>query len=165
VPLVVAVLSLSVGVVLCAGVATAAIRMSATTSFSSASEHSFTVPCGVFGMDVTAVGAAGGSGRVLPNDAGGQGASVTAFVPVSPGEQLSIGVGAPGAGTSSRRQTPGGAGGTGGADSGQNAGNIAEGACGGGWGRQQPAEHTSGRRALPEMNGAPDSGLTCGVTF
>jgi len=52
-------------------------------------------------ITVTAIGAAGGSeGETCsPNcDLGGEGASVTATVPVSPGEQLFVGVGGPGAG-------------------------------------------------------------------
>ena len=90
-----------------------------TTTYGSPGSYTFTVPAGVTGITVTAIGAAGGSSAPgLAN--GGEGASITASFAVSPGEQLSVSVGAPGSG---------GAGGTGGGGAG---GAAATGGAGGG---------------------------------
>lgn len=67
----------------------------ATTTFGSPGVYPFAVPPGVRAITVTAVGAAGGAVCEISN--GGDGASVTATVAVSPGDQLYAGVGGPGA--------------------------------------------------------------------
>ncbi len=87
---------LSVVVALAGLVGMTAQDASATTqTFTVAGAHNFVVPAGITSIYVKAVGAAGaGCSRSF----GGSGASVTAVVPVSPGEQLYVGVG--GAGTS-----------------------------------------------------------------
>jgi hypothetical protein len=116
------------------GVAHAATT--ATATFSSPGQYSFSVPPGVTSIAVTAVGGAGGS--CAPDIApaspgpwvGGSGAQVAATVAVSPGERLLVGVGTPGG----RCGVPaGGAGGTGGGGSG-GAGLVAELHGGGGGG-------------------------------
>src|SRR5580658_5960257 len=59
----------------------------------------FVVPDGVTAITVEAIGAAGGAcvnGNIATTN-GGKGASVTATLPVFGGEQLLVGVGAPGA--------------------------------------------------------------------
>ena len=76
--------------------------VTATATFSSPGSYSFTVPAGVMSITVAAIGAAGGAGGGAHagggagGGAGGEGASVTATLAVAPGEQLSVGVGAPG---------------------------------------------------------------------
>ena len=70
-----------------------------TATFSSPGSYLFTVPAGVTSITVTAIGAAGGAGGGGGSGIGGgagEGASVTASVAVVPGEQLFVGVGAPG---------------------------------------------------------------------
>ena len=97
----------------------AASTSTITARYSSPGSYSFDVPAGVAGITVTAIGAAGGSSAPgLAN--GGQGASITASFAVSPGEQLSVSVGAPGSS---------GAGGAGGGGAG---GAAATGGAGGG---------------------------------
>jgi hypothetical protein len=66
----------------------------ATTSYTSPGVYAFTVPAGISSISVTAVGAAGGVGCYNPS--AGEGASVSATLPVAPGELLQVGVGAPG---------------------------------------------------------------------
>jgi hypothetical protein len=63
--------------------------------FASPGDHSYKVPAGVRKITITAVGA--GGGNCTPGH-GGKGASITATVPVSPGETLEVGVGGPGLG-------------------------------------------------------------------
>ena len=71
------------------GAAQASAATTATATFSLAGEYSFTVPAGVSSVSVTAVGAAGGAELYGSCDAvGGDGASVSATLPVSSGEQL-----------------------------------------------------------------------------
>ena len=82
---------LSVVVALAGLVGMTAQDASATTqTFTEPGPHNFVVPAGITSIYVKAVGAAG-SGCVRAY--GGSGASVTAVVPVSPGEQLYVGVG------------------------------------------------------------------------
>lgn len=71
------------------GVASAAT----TDSFTTAGQHSFTVPDGVSSVSVIAVGGAGGS---CNGATGGRGASVAGTFAVHPGEQLHVGVAGPG---------------------------------------------------------------------
>ena len=63
-------------------------------------EQTYTVPAGVTSVTITALGAAGGSGTDIfsgkYSGAGGDGASVTATVPVSPGQVLYVEVGGQG---------------------------------------------------------------------
>ena len=92
----------------------------ATETFSSPGSYSFTVPAGVTSVTLTATGAAGGR-SASGTAGGGQGAVVTATVPVPAGEQLSVAVGA-----------PGGTGGTGGTGGGGAGGAAANGGAGGG---------------------------------
>ncbi len=68
----------------------------ATATFSSAGSSTFTVPTGVSSITAHVVGAAGGGGGCSSLGGGGEGASVTAAVSVSPGEQLFVEVGAVG---------------------------------------------------------------------
>jgi hypothetical protein len=100
--------------------------VTATTSFTSAGQYTFTVPVGVTSLDVTAVGAAGGA----CGPSGGRGASVAASVTVVPGEQLAVGVGAAGSNGCSPSFAAGGAGG--GASGGVPNGGAGNGAGGGG---------------------------------
>jgi hypothetical protein len=121
---------------LAAGAAGANADVTATTTFTAAGDHSFTVPAGVTSVTVTAIGAAGGAlgqscspGCDLP----GEGATVTAAVPVLAGQQLFVGVGGPGNAGSSSGGPPGsgGIGGGGAGGSGQ-AGGAGGGGSGGG---------------------------------
>ena len=97
----------------------AASTSTVTATYSSPGSYVFDVPAGVTGITVTAIGAAGGSSAPgLAN--GGEGASITASFAVSPGQKLSVSVGAPGSG---------GAGGTGGGGAG---GAATTGGAGGG---------------------------------
>jgi Ca2+-binding RTX toxin-like protein len=98
------------------GVARAA---SATARFDSPGQYSFTVPVGVTSATAVVIGAAGGScpPAVYDQGVGGAGAAVTATVAVSPGEELSVGVGSPG-GNCGNPAGPAGAGGTGGGGAG-----------------------------------------------
>ena len=120
-----------VTVVLGAGASVASATVTATTSFTSPGSYSFTVPAWVSSITVTAVGGSGGSltgGCILYS--GGEGASLTATVAVSPGEQLFVGVGAPGVGHSCPHAVAD-AGGAGGGASGGSA-SITGGGGGGG---------------------------------
>jgi hypothetical protein len=91
-----------------------------TKSFTSPGDYYFMVPAGVTSITVSATGAAGGTdsgGNCTSHSyAGGEGASVTATVAVSPGEPLFVGVGGPGGSGSCNTQA--GAGGTGGGGAG-----------------------------------------------
>ena len=107
----------------CPGVAVSATT--ATTTFKSPGQYSFTVPVGVTSITVAAVGATGGGCEGV---GGGHGAQVTASVPVSAGEPLFVGVGGIG---ETCHQPSGGAGGIGGGGNGA-AGNHHDGGAGGG---------------------------------
>jgi hypothetical protein len=113
-----------------AGVAHASPPVTATTTFTTSGSYSFTVPVGVSSISVTAIGAGGGG---CVGALGGEGASVSETVAVSPGEQLFVGVGGSGQecpyDTSSG--SSGGAGGFGGGGAG-GSGELAGGAGGGG---------------------------------
>ena len=132
---------LAVGLVaalgLCAGVSTEAAS-AATQTFSVPGDHTFIVPSGITTISVTAIGAEGGDCYLA---FGGRGASVSAIIPVSPGEKLFVGVGGVGGGgggigTYCLAGNQGGAGGTdgggaGGPDNGP-SGNETDGSGGGG---------------------------------
>ena len=105
----------------------AAATVTATASFTTAGSYTFTVPAGVTSIAVTAAGAAGGS--ISGGGTGGRGAGVAATVPVTPGEQLVVGVGGVGGGVIG--PGAGGAGGVGGGGSGASGASF-EGAGGGG---------------------------------
>jgi hypothetical protein len=66
-----------------------------TTFTYTGGEQTYTVPAGVTSVTITAVGAPGGSSQ--DGVAGGDGASVTATVPVTPGQTLYVEVGGSGA--------------------------------------------------------------------
>ncbi len=105
---------------------------SATTqAFSSTGTSAFIVPASVTSVTVAAVGAAGGSHLCNPGHLGGRGATVTATIPVNPGEILAIGVGAKGGGCN-QPSGLGGAGGIGGGAAGGGTGTAAGAAAGGG---------------------------------
>src|SRR5581483_6444509 len=73
--------------------AQAAWASAPTRSFATLGDHPYTVPAGVTSITVKAVGAAGGN---CDPAHGGRGASITATVPVTPGEALVVAVGGPG---------------------------------------------------------------------
>jgi hypothetical protein len=66
-----------------------------TQTYDTAGSYSFTVPAGVTSIAVAAIGGAGGDCIGTPS--GGEGGSVTATVPVAPGEQLLVWVAGAGA--------------------------------------------------------------------
>ena len=103
----------------------AAGTAAATQTFSSPGSYSFTVPAGVTSLTIAATGATGGS-SAAGRAGGGRGASMTATVDVTPGEQLSVTVGAPGSGSAGGGAfvsgQPGAGGGAGGAGSAANGG-------------------------------------------
>ena len=108
-----------------------------TQTYSTPGSYSFTVPIDVNGIVVTAVGAPGGD---CYGASGGQGASISAIISVTPGEKLFIGVG--GAGGGGGGSCPlavapgvGGAGGgaSGGAGTGGNQGTSGAGGGGASW--------------------------------
>ncbi len=68
-----------------------------TTTFGTPGSYSFTVPAGVTSLALAATGAAGGSSTAGAAN-NGQGAAVSATVPVPAGSQLSVEVGAAGSG-------------------------------------------------------------------
>jgi hypothetical protein len=104
----------------CVAAGTASAAVTTTTTFSTPGDYSFTVPVGVSSVAVSAIGGGGGHcGSVL----GGRGASLQATVIVSPGEQLFVGVGAPG-GACNTKGGGGAAGGIAGAGGG-GAGGVA----------------------------------------
>ncbi len=104
------------------GAAAAGAAVTATTMYNSPGVDSFTVPQGVSSIEVTAVGAAGG-GNANCTPAGGRGGSISGTIPVLAGQQLSIGVGAPGT-VSCGGASPGtiGGGGAGGPSAGSGGG-------------------------------------------
>jgi hypothetical protein len=112
------------GTVLWLGTSVATAETTAEVAFTAPGIHMFTVPVGVSSIAVGAVGAVGGGCNGV---VGGDGdAVITSTTPVSPGEQLLIGVGAPGASCAS-----GGSGGVGGGGAG-GTGPLATGGGGGG---------------------------------
>jgi hypothetical protein len=122
----------SLAALLLLGAGEARAQVTATTSYTTAGRYAFTVPAGVTSVVATVVGAAGGSGWCV-GSGGGQGASITASLRVSPGEQLLAGVGAPGG--SDNCTSAAGAGGFGGGNGGgggANNGNVGGGGGGGG---------------------------------
>ena len=88
------------------GATAASAATTATATYMVPGSSLFVVPAGVTSITVTATGAAGGS--LSASAIGGRGATVTATVPVTPGEQLVVGVGAAGSSAG-----PGGIGGGG----------------------------------------------------
>ena len=88
----------------------AAAASTATATFTTPGQSEFTVPLGVTSISVTAIGGAGGS---CTGNAGGEGASASATFPVTPGEQLLVGVAGPGSNCSVFASIPGGIGGGG----------------------------------------------------
>jgi Glycine rich protein len=85
-----------------------------TQNFANPGDHPYTVPAGVKSLTVTAVGAAGGN--CTPAH-GGSGATITATVPVTPGEALVVGVAGPGGACNGTAPGGFGGGGAGGPDS------------------------------------------------
>jgi uncharacterized repeat protein (TIGR01451 family) len=102
-----------------------------TLTYGEPGSHTWTVPPAVEHVEVTVVGAAGGSassGTCTP----GAGGRVVATIPVTPGEQLAIDVG--GAGGNASGGTGGAAGSNGGAPGGSaGSGTPSGGGGGGGW--------------------------------
>jgi hypothetical protein len=111
---------------LSAGAASAAVTT--TQTFTPVGGHLFTVPAGVNSLTVTAVGAHGGGCGI----AGGRGASITATVPVTGGEELFVGVGGVGGDCSATDGSPGPGGVGGGARGGTGLTTTFGGAGGGG---------------------------------
>ena len=75
---------------LCAAVllpAAALAAPTATTSYTSPGVYGFTVPAGISSISVTTIGAAGGTGC---GSTSGEGASVSATLPVAPGELFEV---------------------------------------------------------------------------
>ncbi len=91
----------------------AAAQTSTTTSYVNPGTYDFTVPVGVSSITATVLGAAGGFGST--EVAAGNPAIVTGTLPVTPGEQLLVGVGGVGADDNSFSNAviPGGIGGGG----------------------------------------------------
>lgn len=89
-------------IVACAGIAAEGAAAS-TQSFTVAGDSTFTVPAGVHGISVTAIGAAGGT---CFNATGGRGAVISGIVSVSPGQKLFIRVGGVGGGGGSGQLGP-----------------------------------------------------------
>ncbi len=124
--------------------------------------YSYTVPAGVTKITVFSVGA--GGGNCTPGH-GGFGASITATVPVKPGQTLVVVVGGPGLGCNKVPASGGiGGGGTGG------AGNTSKGSPGaGGGGASFVAPGTSARRFRNALvvagggGGSTDFSSTAGV--
>lgn len=77
-----------------------------TSTYSTPGDQFFTVPAGVISITVSAVGAAGGDCTGASTAEGGEGASIEANLPVVPGEQLIVIVGAPGAPATVRTAAP-----------------------------------------------------------
>ncbi|HTU88231.1 MAG TPA: choice-of-anchor D domain-containing protein [Solirubrobacteraceae bacterium] len=91
-----------------------------TASFTTPGIYFFTVPVGITSIQVQATGAAGGSDIYTCPGVGGMGATVSATLAVSAGQQLQVGVGGEG-GAGACGQGSGGAGGVGGGGSGGSA--------------------------------------------
>ena len=113
---------LAVGVLVVSAGAGAPGAWGAATTFTAQGAHAFIVPVGVTSIYVKAIGAHGGNCfNDNSGDNGGRGASVTAIVPVTPGEPLFVGVGGPGGGTG-LCVGPAGGGGVGGGSGGTDGG-------------------------------------------
>jgi hypothetical protein len=80
-----------------------------TATYTTPGRSTFIIPAGVTSIAITATGGTGGACE-FP---GGVGASVGGVFPVSPGEELAIGVGGPGQGCNGVANGPGGVGGGG----------------------------------------------------
>jgi hypothetical protein len=115
------------------GAIDAQAAVTATTTFTTPGTYAFTVPDGVTSISVTAIGAGGGAGWCVVSSGGGHGASVTATLPVSSGQQLFVGVASPG-GSNTCGSAAGGGGVGGGAagGGGSGGGNVGGGGGGGG---------------------------------
>jgi glycine rich protein len=115
---------LTVGVlagVILSGAVGVPVASASTQTYTSPGSYSFTVPDGITHVAITAVGAAGSSCVAA---VGGEGASVSADIPVTGEEELYVVVGGPGGGASTCGDAgqPGGAGGTGGGGTGGTGG-------------------------------------------
>jgi hypothetical protein len=131
----------------------------------------FTVPDGVTELNVTAVGATGGAGGEGPSSSGGAGGSVSASIPVSSGDTLTVVVGGSGdtggsngggGGGDGKEDHNGGAGG--GASMVSNSSGlllIAGGGGGGGNGVQGEAGANGGAGGEAGSNGGGGAGLPC----
>lgn len=75
-----------------------ALAAPSTTFTYTGGVQAYTVPAGVYLLNVTAVGATGGQANINGSAAGGRGGVVASDVPVTPGQVLSIYVGGNGAG-------------------------------------------------------------------
>jgi hypothetical protein len=85
---------IAIGTVIGAALMLGAAPAAGATTFAAPGEHPYTVPAGVTSLNITLVGASGGSNNVLVP--GGAGATVTATVAVKPGETLYAEVGGDG---------------------------------------------------------------------
>lgn len=146
-----AVVAAAVGV----GALDAGAAAATTVTFTTPGTHSFSVPSNVTGITVTAIGAAGGACDVA-SSTGGRGATVTAAVPVSPGESLSVGVG--GVGGAGCDSTTGAAGGSGGGGAG-GAATVFDAAGGGGASGVGPGALASGANPLVVAAGGGGAAL------
>ena len=95
------------------GSSASSVPPSAVTFASSGASH-YTVPPGVRVVNIVAVGGNGGQASSAPGSESPQGASLSVFLPVSPGEKLLIDVGANGTAGGPAAVGGGGAGGGGG---------------------------------------------------
>jgi hypothetical protein len=116
------------GIVLAASGASARAA-DVSTTFDVPGSSSFTVPGGVSSIDITAIGSPGG---FCGTERGGSAGLVEATVPVTPGQRLSIGVGAAGTPGCGQSSIAGGAGGAGGGGAGGRGGSAGKEGGGGG---------------------------------
>lgn len=104
---------LSAAILIASTSVSAQVAWATTTSFTSPGSSSYAVPSGVTSLCIVATGAGGGGGgNATPGALGGHGAQVTATIPVTPGDTLTINVGSGGgAGTNTGGGGAGGGGG------------------------------------------------------
>lgn len=144
-----------------------------TTAFTTPGAKSFRVPSGITVLHVVATGGGGGGGNVGDSAIGGSGGTVTADIPVAPGQVMNIFVGAggryaagPGTGGGSTNVNPGTplqviAGGGGGAGNSRTGADGGDGNAGG-----SPGEGGSGGQAGSDPPGFGGfNGIGGGVAF
>ncbi len=137
----------------------AGVASATTQTYSTAGTYTFTVPSNVSQITVTAIGAAGGRCQIDQNEPGGRGATLTATVPVSPGENLSVGVGGVGATGCTTGASTGAAGGSGGGGNGGNGFTTGGGGGGGGASGVGPSGLAAGTAPLVVAGGGGGAAL------
>lgn len=149
------------GCVVASASLTTQVAWATTTSFTSPGSSSYVVPSGVTRLCIVATGAGGGGGgNASPGALGGHGAQVTAVIPVTPGDALTVNVGS--GGGAGANTFGGGSGGGGGGLTSVYNGSTAQVIAGGGGGGGGWADSAGGNGAAANTAAGGDGQIVTG---